>query len=72
LLDWNRETAGISAGINRVAIRSTLTPGAITVTATREGLTPATVKIQSEPVEITGGLIRAPPPTPPHPRGAAK
>jgi beta-galactosidase len=46
-------------GINRVAIRSTLTPGAITVTATREGLTPATVKIESQPVEIIGGLLRA-------------
>jgi beta-galactosidase len=49
-------------GINRVAIRSTFTPGAITVTATRAGLTPATVTIQSQPVEITDGLMREPPP----------
>ena len=43
-------------GINRVAIRSTQTPGTITLKATREGLTPAEVKIVSSPVEIAGGL----------------
>ena len=43
-------------GINRVAIRSTLTAGKITLTATRAGLQPATVQIESKPVEITGGL----------------
>ena len=59
-------------GINRVAIRSTLTPGAIAVTATREGLTPATVKIESKPVEIVDGLMRTLPPTLPVPRGTAK
>jgi beta-galactosidase len=59
-------------GINRVAIRSTLTPGIITVTATREGLTPATIKIESKPVEIVDGLQRTLPPTLPGPRGTAK
>jgi beta-galactosidase len=44
-------------GINRVAIRSTTTPGMITVTATREGLTDATLKVESKLVEIRGGLI---------------
>jgi beta-galactosidase len=44
-------------GINRVAIRSTRTPGTITLTATRDGLTPATVKIESKPVEIKDGLM---------------
>ena len=43
-------------GINRVAIRSTLTPGTITLTATRDGLTPATVKIESRATEIKNGL----------------
>ena len=43
-------------GINRVAIRSTLTPGSITLTATRAGLEPATVKIDTKLVDITGGL----------------
>ncbi|HEY4788845.1 MAG TPA: DUF4982 domain-containing protein [Bacteroidales bacterium] len=43
-------------GINRVAIRSTLTPGTITLTAKREGLTPVTIKIQSNPFELKDGL----------------
>jgi beta-galactosidase len=43
-------------GINRVAVRSTLQSGAITLTATRAGLQPATVKIESRPVPITNGL----------------
>jgi beta-galactosidase len=58
-------------GINRVAIRSTLTPGTITLTATRAGLQPATVEISSQPVEITAGLARALPPTLPRPPAAA-
>jgi beta-galactosidase len=37
-------------GINRVALRSTLTGGPITLTATRAGLEPATVKIESQAV----------------------
>ena len=36
-------------GINRVAIRSTLTPGTITLTATRDGLAPATVQSNPSP-----------------------
>lgn len=50
-------------GINRVAIRSTSGAGAITVTAKREGLAAATVTIASKPVDITGGLTKALPPT---------
>jgi beta-galactosidase len=50
-------------GINRVAIRSTLTSGMITVTATRNGLTSATLKVESKSVEIVGGLMRALPKT---------
>ncbi len=49
-------------GINRVAVRSTPTGGTITVTATRAGLTPATVTIESHPVETVGGLTQAMPP----------
>ena len=48
-------------GINRVAVRSTLAPGAITVTATRAGLPPATVTIESHPVTIDAGLMTARP-----------
>ena len=43
-------------GINRVAVRSTLKPGTITVTVTRKGLTSATMKIESKPVDIKDGL----------------
>jgi len=43
-------------GINRVAIRSTLKPGTITLIAARPGLDSATVKIDSAPVQITNGL----------------
>jgi beta-galactosidase len=49
-------------GINRVAIRSTLTPGTITLTATRDGLTPATVTIPSHTVDIKDGLCAKLPP----------
>jgi len=48
-------------GINRVAIRSLLKPGMITVTATRNGLASATVKIESKAVEISSGLATAMP-----------
>jgi beta-galactosidase len=44
-------------GINRVAIRSTLRPGTVKLTATRKGLEPATAKIESRPVEIKDGLM---------------
>ena len=37
-------------GINRVAVRSTLTPGKITLTAGREGLQSATVDVDSHPL----------------------
>jgi beta-galactosidase len=43
-------------GINRVAMRSSRTPGTIKVTATRDGLKPATVTFDTKPVTITDGL----------------
>ena len=43
-------------GINRVAVRSTLTPGTITVKATRDGLKPASVTIDSHAVGFKDGL----------------
>jgi beta-galactosidase len=55
----NNRYLDTECGINRVAIRSTLTPGTITLTATRDGLEPATVKIESRPVTITDGLMQA-------------
>ena len=41
-------------GINRVAIRSTAKPGKITLTATREGLQPATVQVESRASGVPG------------------
>ena len=46
-------------GINRVAIRSTLTAGAITLTATRNGLETAACRVAAKPVVITDGLVPA-------------
>jgi beta-galactosidase len=43
-------------GINRVAMRSTLMPGTVRLTATRAGLQPATVSFDTKPVTITDGL----------------
>ncbi|PTQ98109.1 beta-galactosidase [Mucilaginibacter yixingensis] len=43
-------------GINRVAIRSTTKPGTITVTASRPGLTSATIKVDAKAVDIKDGL----------------
>jgi beta-galactosidase len=43
-------------GVNRVAIRSTLMPATVTLTATRDGLEPAKIQIASKPVEIQDGL----------------
>jgi beta-galactosidase len=43
-------------GINRVAVRPTLTAGTITVTARRDGLKSAQVQIASKPVVVTDGI----------------
>jgi beta-galactosidase len=43
-------------GINRVAIRSTLQKGPITITATREGLEKGTVRLESKPIALKDGL----------------
>jgi beta-galactosidase len=63
----NKLHLNTECGINRVALRSTLTPGTISVTATRPGLAPATVEIKSQPVEIKDGLAAEMPPTLPGP-----
>jgi beta-galactosidase len=54
-------------GINRVHVRSTLTPGKITITATRTGLQSASVTIDSAPVTIDHGLSQWLPPELPAP-----
>lgn len=45
-------------GLNRVAIRSTLKPGKITLTATRTGLTAATAEVSSAPIRLVDGLMQ--------------
>jgi len=50
-------------GINRVAIRSTMKPGNITITARRDGLTGATIKIDSKKVDFVDGLSNMMPQT---------
>ena len=49
-------------GINRVAIRTTLTPGAITITASRPGLKLAKVIVVSKAVKMADGLSKLVPP----------
>jgi beta-galactosidase len=44
-------------GINRVAIRSTLNAGTITLEASRPGLEAATVTVEAKPVKIEDGLM---------------
>jgi beta-galactosidase len=52
----NNRFLDTECGINRVAIRSTTTPGTITLTAKRDPLTSATLEIKSSPVQIQDGL----------------
>jgi len=52
----NHPYLNTECGINRVAIRSMMNPGTITLTATRAGLQPATIQIESKPVVIQDGL----------------
>lgn len=46
----------IEAGINRVAVRSVLEAGTVTITATKEGLPIANAALTSNPVDIKNGL----------------
>ncbi len=48
-------------GVNRVAIRSTLKPGTITVTATRDGLEKGTVELVVKPATLKDGLAETQP-----------
>ena len=43
-------------GINRVAVRSTLSAGTTTVTASRSGLKSAQIKVVAKPVKIVDGF----------------
>jgi beta-galactosidase len=52
----NNTYLNTECGINRVAVRSTLTAGTITVTAKRDGLNSALIHITSKPVVVTDGV----------------
>ena len=57
LASTNATTLLAECGINRVFVRSTLTAGTITVTATRSGLTTGTASVTSAAVAVTDGLL---------------
>lgn len=44
------------SGINRVAIRSTLEPGTVTITASRKGFEDVTIQVSSLAVDLSNGL----------------
>jgi beta-galactosidase len=60
----NQKHLLLEGGINRVAVRSTLTPGDISVTATCEGLKPATIAIPSHAFEMADGYSETMPAMP--------
>lgn len=52
----NQTLLPVVCGVHRVIVRSTRTPGIITVSATAPGLSPASVEIPSRKVSVAGGL----------------
>ncbi|HZZ29221.1 MAG TPA: DUF4982 domain-containing protein [Pirellulales bacterium] len=51
----NNSHLDLECGINRVAIRSTLTPGQIVLRANSAGLRPVSLTVNARPVKIDGG-----------------
>jgi beta-galactosidase len=60
----NNKFLDLECGINRVAVRSTLEAGTITVTATGANLQPASVTITSQPFAMENGYALQMPPLP--------
>lgn len=56
-------TLPVECGVNRALIRSTTSPGTITVTASADGLPPATITLNSSEFASEGGLSRTLPST---------
>jgi beta-galactosidase len=54
----NHRHLELECGINRVAVRSTMKPGMITIRAHSQGLKPASIAINSLPVPVEGGVTR--------------
>ena len=63
----NNQFLDLECGINRVAVRSTETPGAITVTVHGADLKPATITIVSKNFPTKNGYALQMPPLPPPP-----
>jgi len=63
----NQSRLDLECGINRVAVRSTLTPGVITVSARCGSLPPASLALTSHPFQVESGYAEAMPswPAPP-------
>jgi beta-galactosidase len=64
----NNRFLDVECGINRVAVRSTDVPGAISVTARCGTLKPATITLNSQPVETGHGFTTQLPPLPAVPK----
>ncbi len=60
----NNSFLDLECGINRVAVRSTRTPGEFTVTARSGNLKPAFVTLTSLPVQVENGSLTERPPLP--------
>jgi len=61
----NNPYLDLECGINRVAVRSTLVAGPITISAKCDGLAPGSITIDSKPIELTDGFSTALPALPP-------
>jgi beta-galactosidase len=60
----NNQFLDLECGINRIAVRSTLQPGTVVVSAKCDGLKPASVSIRALPVNIQDGITTRQPPLP--------
>jgi beta-galactosidase len=61
----NNTWLDLECGINRVAVRSTLTAGSVNLTAKCDGLISSHITIDSQPIELTDGFTTAMPTLPP-------
>ena len=52
------DTLPVECGVNRVMLRSTTKAGEVVLTAKAEGLPVATITLNTNPVEVTGGLSK--------------
>jgi beta-galactosidase len=60
----NHEYLDLECGINRVAVRSTLQPGTLTLAARSEGMETASVSVDARPMKILDGMTHERPAAP--------